>query len=120
MPTFRLAKTGFRFNALHSFPGDAGYDRKLHGHDYEFSVMLEGERLAGGMLFDLRGLKALVERELIGPLDHCRLDELLPDPSLEALAEWMWAHLRPHLPERLRLGLQVWETRSIYLEFWGV
>ncbi|MGH9481751.1 MAG: 6-pyruvoyl trahydropterin synthase family protein [Terriglobales bacterium] len=119
MPTFRLAKAGFRFNALHAFPGDSGYDGRLHGHDYEFTVLLEGERTAGTMLYDMRGLKAVVERELIAPLDHNRLDAVLPDPSLEALAEWMWAQLRPHIPEQLRLGLEVWETRSIYVEFWG-
>ncbi|HUX68193.1 MAG TPA: 6-carboxytetrahydropterin synthase [Terriglobales bacterium] len=119
MPLIRLAKTGFRFNALHSFADDPGYDRLLHGHDYEFTVMLEGERAAGAMLYDLRGLKPLVEREVIAALDHQNLDGILPDPSLEALAEWMWGRLRPHLPAGLRLGLEVWETRSIYVEFWG-
>jgi len=116
---FRLAKTGFRFNALHSFAEDPGYDRLLHGHDYEFAVMVEGERAPGAMLYDLRELKPVVEREVIAALDHGNLDELLPDPSLEALAEWMWQRLRPHVPARLRLGLEVWETRSIYVEFWG-
>jgi 6-pyruvoyltetrahydropterin/6-carboxytetrahydropterin synthase len=115
----RVGKTGFRFNALHSFPGDAGYDRHSHGHDYELQVMLEGERAATGMLFDMRQLKALVEREIIAPLDHGDLDRLLPDSSLEGLAEWIWQRLRPHLPAALRLGLIVWETRTIYAEFWG-
>lgn len=119
MPTCRLGKTGFRFNALHSFPDDEGYDRHPHGHDYEFTVLLEGERAAGGMLFDLRGLKPLVEREVIAALDHNDLDALLPDSSLEGLADWIWQRLRPHLPATLRLGLVLWETRSIFLEYWG-
>ena len=119
MSVFRLGKSGFRFNALHSFANDPGYDRRLHGHDYEFTVMVEGERAPGDMLYDLRGLKPLVERELISVLDHGNLNDLVGDPSLEALAEWMWACLRPHIPARLRLGLVVWETRSIFLEYWG-
>jgi len=51
MSLCRLGKTGFRFNALHSFPDDAGYDRLPHGHDYEFTVMVEGQRGAGEMLY---------------------------------------------------------------------
>jgi 6-pyruvoyl-tetrahydropterin synthase len=119
MARIRLGKAGFRFNALHSFPADAGYDRRPHGHDYELQVMLEGERPAAGMLYDMRLLKDLVAREVIAPLDHGDLDALLPDSSLEGLAEWIWTRLRPHLPPALRLGLIVWETRSIYAEFWG-
>src|SRR5690348_17151289 len=98
MPVYRLGKTGFRFNASHSFPGDGGYDRFPHGHDYEFTVMLEGTLGRDAMLFDLRGLKPLVEREVIAVLDHANLDAILPGPSLEALAEWIWRQLRPHLP----------------------
>lgn len=121
MPTFRLAKTGFRFNALHSFPADDGYDRFSHGHDYELTVMLEGELDGGGdgMLFDLRGLKTLVDACIIAPLDHRNLDAVLEHPSLEMLAQWIWNQLRPQIPAPLRLGLRLWETRSLYVEFWG-
>ncbi|MGH9486410.1 MAG: 6-pyruvoyl trahydropterin synthase family protein [Terriglobales bacterium] len=119
MPLFRLAKAGFRFNALHSFPGDGGYDRLPHGHDYEFTVMLEGELDGAGLLYDLRGLKALVEARVIAPLDHRNLDAILEHPSLEALAQWIWSALRPQLPPQLQLGLTLWETRSLYVEFWG-
>lgn len=119
MSVYRLGKTGFRFNASHSFPDDAGYDRFPHGHDYEFTVMLESEQAPGAMVFDLRALRPLVEREVIAVLDHANLDAILPGPSLEALAEWIWRQLRPHLPPRLRLGLTLWETRSLFLEYWG-
>lgn len=119
MPTFRLAKTGFRFNAVHSFPDDHGYDRLPHGHDYEFTVMLEGELDGQGMLYDLRELKTLVEYSVIAPLDHRNLDAILEHPSLEALASWIWDQLRPAVPAHLRLGLTLWETRSLYVEFWG-
>lgn len=116
---FRLGKSGFRFNALHSFPADPGYDRHPHGHDYEFTVMVEGERGGPGLLYDLRELKSLVEREVIARLDHQDLDGILPDPSLESLAAWIWDRLRPEIPAALALGLTVWETRSLYVEFWG-
>ncbi|MGH9393065.1 MAG: 6-pyruvoyl trahydropterin synthase family protein, partial [Terriglobales bacterium] len=81
MPTFRLGKTGFRFNASHSFPGDSSYDGRPHGHDYEFTVMVEGERAPGAMLFDVRQLKSIVAQHVIVPLDHSNLDDMLPDPS---------------------------------------
>ncbi|MGH9520828.1 MAG: 6-pyruvoyl trahydropterin synthase family protein [Terriglobales bacterium] len=117
--TIRLGKTGFRFNASHSFAEDTGYDRLHHGHDYEFMVMIEGERLPGAMLFDARQLKQMVATLVIAPLDHADLNQLLPDPSLEMLAEWIWQRLRSQLPQRLRLGVQIWETRSIFAECWG-
>lgn len=119
MPTVRLGKTGFRFNATHHFPDDHGYDRQPHGHDYEMSVLLEGQRAPGGMLFDMRQLKELVQRNVIDRLDHKDLNEILPDPSLEALAEWIWQQLRGAIPAAIRIGIIVWETRSIYAEFWG-
>ena len=119
MSLCRVGKSGFRFNALHSFAGDDGYDSKPHGHDYELTVMLEGERTPGAMLFDLRQLKPLVECEVIALLDHGDLDALIPDSSLEGLAEWIWRRLRPAFPVHLRLGLQLWETRSLFIEYWG-
>jgi 6-pyruvoyltetrahydropterin/6-carboxytetrahydropterin synthase len=119
MPSVRLGKTGFRFNALHSFPADAGYDRHPHGHDYELAVMLEGDLPPSGILYNMSALKPLVEREVIARLDHTDLDVLLPQASLERLAEWIWLRLRPQIPAELRLGLTLWETRSIYIEFWG-
>lgn len=119
MPIVRLGKTGFRFNASHSFPDDPGYDRLPHGHDYEFSVLLEGERAPGAMLFDMRQVKQVAEKQVIAELDHRDLNAVLPDPSLEALTEWIWVRLRAAVPAGIRVGIQVWETRSIYAEFWG-
>jgi 6-pyruvoyl-tetrahydropterin synthase len=119
MATCRLGKSGFRFNALHSFPDDAGYDRFAHGHDYELTVMVEGERAAGQMLLDMRHLRAIVEKSVIAKLDHQNLDQVLGDGSLEALAEWIWRELREALPRRLRIGVVLWETRTIFAEYWG-
>ncbi|MGH9535569.1 MAG: 6-pyruvoyl trahydropterin synthase family protein [Terriglobales bacterium] len=119
MAVWRLGKSGFRFNASHSFPQDDGYDRELHGHDYDLTVWLEGERAASGMLYDLRQLKALVAEAVIAPLDHSQLNALLPDPSAEALAEWIWRRLRPQLPAALRLGIRLEETRTTTVEYWG-
>lgn len=119
MATWRVGKGGFRFNALHSFPNDNGYDRHPHGHDYELTILVEGTRAGGEMLFDARLLKPLVEQRVIAPLDHGDLNRLLPDPSCEALAEWIWQQLRPHLNAQLRLGIHVWETRTTFVEYWG-
>jgi 6-pyruvoyltetrahydropterin/6-carboxytetrahydropterin synthase len=115
----RLGKTGFHFNAIHSFPDDSGYDRFPHGHDYDLTVFLEGRRDGNGMLYDMRQLKEIVGREVIAPLDHKNLDKLLPDSSLEALADWIWRRLRAALPANLRVGITLWETRSIFIEYWG-
>ena len=119
MASFRLVKTGFRFNAIHAFPNDDGYDRFPHGHDYEFAVMIEGPRAGDGMVFDMRRVKALAQAEVVEKLDHTNLNPALPDPSSEALAEWIWQRLRSGIPAHLKLGIQLWETRSIYVEYWG-
>lgn len=83
------------------------------------SVLLEGQRAHGTMLFDLRDLKEIVKRSVIDRIDHTDLNEFLPDPSLEALAEWIWTQLRAAIPPAIRIGVVIWETRSIYAEFWG-
>ena len=119
MPRCRLLKKGFHFNAQHSFADDDGYDARPHGHDYELAVMLEGQFQAGQMLFDGRQLKGLIEQQVIAALDHQNLNTLLPYPSIEALAAWIWQRLRPHLPAQLKLGLELWETRTLAVEYWG-
>ncbi len=119
MPRCRLRKSGFHFNALHSFPGDDGLDAQPHGHDYELALLLEGAPQSGKMLFDARRLTELAQREVIAALDHQDLNRLLPYPSAEALAEWIWRRLRPHLPAQLRLGIELWETPRLGLEYWG-
>ncbi len=119
MARWRLRKSGFRFNAWHSFPDDSGYDARPHGHDYEFSLLLEATVCPQGMLYDARRLKQLVADEVISRLDHQNLNDLLPQPSSEMLAEWIWRQLRPHLPPELKVGIELWETRSIAIEYWG-
>lgn len=119
MAICRLGKTGFHFNAIHSFANDAGYDRFPHGHDYALTVFIEGERPAGEMLYDMRELKDLVQTRVIAPLDHQNLDHIFDCPSLEAIADWIWQRLREGVPPNLRVGVKLWETRSIFIEYWG-
>ena len=119
MPIWRVGKSGFRFNAMHSFPNDGGYDRHPHGHDYELTILVEGTRAAGEMLLDTRELKALVDEHVIAALDHRDLNQVLPDPSTEALAEWIWNRLRPRISAHVKLGIHLWETRTTSVEFWG-
>ncbi len=119
MPRVRLHKSGFHFNAQHHFPGEDGCDAHPHGHDYELALWLEGHFQSGAMLYDARQLTALVNTRIIAALDHQDLNALLPYPSAEALAEWIWQRLRPHLPAPLHLGVELWETRRLAIEYWG-
>lgn len=74
---------------------------RLHGHSFRVRVALRGvpdERT--GWLMDFADLKKAWE-PLHDILDHRYLNEIpgLENPTSEVMAGWIWAKLRPGLPE---------------------
>src|SRR6266849_6760751 len=67
-----------------------------HGHNYVLEVTLEGEPdPVTGMVFDLRELKEILNREVIDPMDHRFLNREVPSfykvaPTTENLALEIW------------------------------
>lgn len=101
---FRLEKE-FRFEASHQLPLHDGKCARLHGHSWVGRIVCEGLHLVGsgpkmGMLLDYNDMKAALAEVLENYLDHWHLNETLDlvHPTSEAIAFWLFTHLKPKLP----------------------
>ncbi|WP_239032022.1 6-pyruvoyl trahydropterin synthase family protein [Paroceanicella profunda] len=85
----------FTFEAAHQLPPYSG----LHGHSFKVSVHISGSPDAKfGWAANLYELERHVEALRL-QLDHSYLNDIdgLEDPSLENIAAWIWARLRPDI-----------------------
>jgi 6-pyruvoyltetrahydropterin/6-carboxytetrahydropterin synthase len=98
-----------------------------HGHNYVVEVTVEGETdPVTGMVFDLRELKEIMNREVIEPMDHRFLNrEVAPFttvvPTTENLAIEIWRRLKPCIDganARLR-NVRLYETTDLYVDYGG-
>jgi len=109
-----LLRREFTFDAAHRLEHYHGKCEALHGHTYRFAVTLRGEPDAEGMVMDFVVLKDLVSERILARLDHSYLNDILPQPTAERIALWIWGELEPAL-DTLRAELfevQVWETAT--------
>jgi 6-pyruvoyltetrahydropterin/6-carboxytetrahydropterin synthase len=98
-----------------------------HGHNYVVEVTVEGETdPVTGMVFDLRELKEILNREVIEPMDHRFLNREVPPftnivPTTENLAIEIWRRLQPHIQtENARLhNVRLYETADLYVDYGG-
>ena len=98
-----------------------------HGHNFTLEVNLEGEPDAvTGMIIDLKDVKAILEREVVGPMDHRHLNrEVAPFdrvvPTTENLAVEIYRRLAPGFaagPARLK-SVKLFETDDFWVEYEG-
>ena len=116
-PHITLARR-FRFDAAHRLPNHPGKCRHLHGHGYELEVLLRGPIDPDtGMLIDFADLKAAVQERVLDHVDHADLNEILPNPTAEEIAVWIWDQLAATtLPlEEIRL----YETPTCFVVYRG-
>ena len=98
-----------------------------HGHNYVVEVTLEGTPdPATGMVFDLKELKAVLNREIVEPYDHRFLNHEVPPfdrviPTTENIARDIWRRIRPHLaaPAHRLHSVRVYETPDLYVDYFG-
>ena len=96
-----------------------------HGHNYELEVSVEGEVDANsGYVIDLGQLRAIVERDVIGHLDHRNLNldvEFLRgiNPTSENLVVAIWRVLQPVVAPGRLTKLRLWETENNHVEYEG-
>lgn len=104
----------FEFDAAHFLPKYNGKCEKLHGHTYKLVVRVEGSPDAEGMVLDFLKLKKTVQELVLSKLDHSCLNDLLPQPSAENIAIWVWQQLVEALqgPNYKLEEVQVWETKT--------
>jgi len=104
----------FRFEAAHVLPHHPGKCARLHGHSYRVEVAVAGALQAAGpatgMVVDFDALAAVVRPHVVERLDHTSLNDLMPNPTAEEIALWIWNELFARVE-----GLDeivVWETAS--------
>ncbi|MGI6262840.1 MAG: 6-carboxytetrahydropterin synthase QueD [Succiniclasticum sp.] len=104
----------FEFDAAHYLPSYNGKCEHLHGHTYRLVVMVDGRPDEEGMVIDFTKLKQLVQERVLSKMDHQLLNDLLPNPSAENIAMWVWDQLAEPLsaPNHHLYEVQVWETRT--------
>jgi 6-pyruvoyltetrahydropterin/6-carboxytetrahydropterin synthase len=104
----------FRFEAAHVLPHHPGKCSRLHGHSYRLEVAVSGPLAVSGpsqgMVVDFDELSAIVKPRIIERLDHSSLNDVLPNPTAEHIALWIWDELEPVLPRLVEVV--VWETQS--------
>jgi len=98
-----LAKS-FRFEAAHHLPSHDGKCRRVHGHSWVGELEVRGDILhttgpKRGMVIDYGDLSAALAPLVEEVLDHhdLNLTTGLPDPTSEAIAEFIFRWLTSRL-----------------------
>jgi len=104
----------FEFDSAHFLAEYHGKCEALHGHTYRLVVKLEGEPNKEGMIMDFIEFKNIVKSKVLDILDHSCLNDLLPQPSAENLAIWVWENLKDILKREncCLFEVEIWETRT--------
>ncbi|MFQ5668984.1 MAG: 6-carboxytetrahydropterin synthase QueD [Acidobacteriota bacterium] len=109
----------FRFEAAHLLPHHQGVCSRLHGHSYGLRVSVETDiDPATGMGCDFAELDGAVREQVLGRLDHRNLNDLLDNPTAEAICQWMWEQLAPAVPGRL-VEIELHETEECSCTYRG-
>jgi 6-pyruvoyltetrahydropterin/6-carboxytetrahydropterin synthase len=103
----------FYFDSSHHLPAYKGKCEQYHGHTYQLDVVFEGEIGKDGMVLDFSELERIVEEKALTTLDHQDLNKLLPNPTAENIAEWIWKKLNG--PLKLH-SIRLYEGRGKWVE----
>jgi 6-pyruvoyltetrahydropterin/6-carboxytetrahydropterin synthase len=105
-------------------------NRNGHGHNYTLEVTVAGEPdPVTGFVVDLKGLKDIMEREVLSAFDHRHLNLEVPEfgpggliPTTENIALAAWNRLENAISSTggARLtAIRVYETPEIFAEYRG-
>lgn len=97
------------FSAAHHLPHYKGPCHALHGHTWKAVFVIEGELQPDGMVCDFKKVKKLLDDNLP---DHQLLNEILPNPTAENLAQHLFTKIGTELKKQnLTLKtLEIWES----------
>ena len=88
----------FTFEAAHLLPNlpDGHKCKRLHGHSYRVRVVVSGEVDAElGWVMDYAEISEAWEH-VHNTLDHRYLNDIIPNPTTENVAQWICGALRLH------------------------
>lgn len=114
---FKLSKT-FKFDAAHKLIDYDGACANIHGHTYKLVVTVEGMPDETGMLIDLFELKRIVTEKIIIKVDHCFLNDLYIQPTVENMAEDIFLKLEKEFEKtNVKLfSIKLYEGEGSYVE----
>lgn len=101
------------FDAAHRLPGYDGKCARVHGHTYSVEVVVNGPVGEDGFVMDFYHLKEALNA-VLEQFDHRDLNEILPNPTAEAIV----VHMRRLLEERLDastvclVSIKLWEGEN--------
>lgn len=104
----------FSFEAAHQLDWHSGACKNLHGHSYRLEVTVAGTLDDNGIVIDFADLSAIVQHAVLDDFDHTYLNDLLPNPTAELIAQDIWNRLvsAGAAPHRIVL----WETENSRVE----
>jgi len=108
-----LKKT-FTFDAAHRLDHYHGKCEALHGHTYRLQVTLQGKPDSEDMVMDFVQLKELVGGRVVSRLDHSFLNDIIPQPTAENIAVWIWEQIdcETQRDNCSLFSVEVWETAT--------
>ena len=89
-----------------------------HGHNYALEVIVGGEiDPRTGMVMNLTDLKAAIEEEIVGRMDHKNLNLDVKEfaslnPTAENIAIVAWELLQKRLPKNMLKEIRLYETEN--------
>jgi 6-pyruvoyltetrahydropterin/6-carboxytetrahydropterin synthase len=100
-------------------------NRNGHGHNYTLEVTVVGEvDPVTGFVVDLKLLKDILEREVVGVYDHRHLNLEIPEfatviPTTENMAIAVWRRLDGKIPNAALYRVRVYEMPDLFADFYG-
>ncbi len=100
-------------------------NRNGHGHNYTLEVTVAGEvDPVTGFVVDLKLLKEILEREVVGVYDHRHLNLEIPEfakviPTTENIAVAVWRRLDGKIPNARLHRVRVYEMPDLFADFFG-
>ena len=96
-----------------------------HGHNYTLEVTVAGEVDAtSGFVVDLKQLKDVMDREVVGVYDHRHLNLEVPEfaktiPTTENIALAVWKRLEGKIPGAKLHRVRVYEMPDLFADYYG-
>lgn len=99
----------FHFSSAHLLPYYDGPCSRMHGHNYQLRVTVEGRPdPRDGMIRDFEEIRKRVWESALIHCDHLNLNDLMDNPTAENVVAWMWDRLQSQIDGLKELRL--WET----------
>ena len=127
-----------RFNAAHKLWVDKWSEKKnfkvfgkcanknWHGHNYDLYVTVKGTPdPETGFVMDAKKLSRIIKKNITKKVDHSNLNldiDFLPkgmQPTTENLVILFWKQLQPKIKGCKLHSVKLWETETIYAEYFG-